>query len=148
MWTIVLLLFIICLVWDYIDEGGQFVAFSRFVEIANSFREPTPRKAKIGKNAMVLEYKYGSKLYAMIIPQPQKPLKWISVGAFIDGKWVDATPDVNYIAGPFRDFGGIGLKPEHINPDFNMLGFVFSETEIVHVCKGEIILSKLKEKYN
>lgn len=146
MWTILLVVFIICLVLDYIDEGGQFVAFSRFVEFANSFREPTPRHAKKSGNSLVLEYKYGHKLFALIIPHPRKPLKWSAVGALIDNNWVDVTQDVNYVAGPFKDFGGIAIRPEHINPEFQMLGFAFDEKTVVHVAKGEVILNKLKDK--
>jgi hypothetical protein len=131
---------------DYVEEGGQFVTFSRFVEFANSFREPTPRKAKVSKNAMVLEYKYGHKLFALIVPQPRKPLKWVRVGALLGETWVDVTSDVNYVAGPFKDFGGIALKPEHINDSFSLLGFAVDEKNIIHVGRGEVILNKLKEK--
>lgn len=146
MFVILLFAFIICLILDYIDEGGQFVTFARFVEFTNSFREPTPRKAKTTSHSIVIEYKYGTKLYSLIVPKPKMPLKWESVVAKIGTDLVDATKDVSYVAGPFKDFGGIYLRPEHINSDFQMLFFTTPDQKVIQVNRGETILKKLLKK--
>lgn len=144
MWTIFLFIFIICLIIDYVEEGGSFAALTRWVEFANSFKPSTPRVAKVTHNAIVLEYKYGHKLFALIAPFPKKASEWKSVGALIDDKWHDVTQDVKFVAGPFKDFHGIALKPEHINDSFRVLGFAFDKDKVVKVNRGEVILLKLK----
>lgn len=143
MWTIFLIVFVVCLVHDYISEGGSFVFFSRFVEFSNSFRAQTPRGAIISRGTMKLEYKFGKRLYALIVPFPQEVQKWSAVGTPIDGIWTNVTKEVEYFAGPAKDFGGIPIKPEHINENFTVLSFAYSENEVIHVKKGEIIPLKL-----
>jgi hypothetical protein len=145
MWTILLIIFVVCLVHDYVEEGGSFVLFSRLVEIGNSFRASTPRKPTMLKGCMLVEYKFGNRLYGQIIPYPSAPRKWSKVGTLIDDVWTDVTQEVIYFAGPGKDFGGAPLKPEHINESYTILSFAYNEKDVVHVRKGEVILSKLPE---
>jgi hypothetical protein len=50
------------------------------------------------------------------------------------------------VAGPGKDFGCVPLKPEHINPDYTILGFAYSEEKVIYVKKGEVIIAKLLEE--
>jgi len=95
---------------------------------------------------MSIEYKFGKKIHTMIIPFPEEPLKWSKVGTLLDGTWVDITKEIEYVAGPWKDFGGIPLKPEHIKDELTILGFAYSEAKVIYVKKGEVILSKLREQ--
>lgn len=146
MWTILLIIFVICLIHDHVEEGGSFVFFSRFVEFSNSFRQPTPRKVRITRGTMELDFLFGKRLYTQIILLPAEPLKWFKVGTHLDGTWVDITKDIEVVAGPGKDFGGVPLKPENINDDYTILGFAYSEEKVIYVKKGEVILAKLLEE--
>lgn len=124
-------------------EGGQFVAFSRFVEYSNSFRERTPRNVKIVGAIMIHEMKYGNRLYAMIIPK-KNIIPWTKAACMIDDDWKEITKEIEYYAGPCRNFYEIPITPLHINENFQKLGFQMKNGEIVHVGPNEIIFKKLK----
>lgn len=138
-----LAIFVLCLLYNHVMEGGQFVTFSRFVEYSNSFRERTPRSVKIMDKTMVHEMKCGNRLYAMIIPK--KPLlRWTKAACLINDDWKEITKEVEYYAGPFRNFYEIPITPVHINPRFQKMGFQMESGGIVHVEANEIIFKKLK----
>lgn len=126
-------------------EGGQFVTFSRFVEYSNSFREKTPRSAKIMEKIIINEMKYGNRIYAIIIPK-KSPIKWIKAACMIDDDWKEITKEIEYYAGPFRNFYDIPITPSHINSRFQKLGFQMENGKIVYVERNEIIFKKLKLK--
>ena len=75
----IFILFIITLVWEYVKEGGDFVMFSRMVELMNSVREDTPRKAQLKSNKIFFEYKFGDRIFGVLIPI-RKKLQWKAVG--------------------------------------------------------------------
>lgn len=139
-----LILFVICLLINYVREGGSFVAFSRMVEVANSIREDTPRDAKSMNNLMAIEYKVGRRSYTILIPQ-MSPLRWVAAAAnYGDDKWYDVTGKIEHFSGLFRNFHGLPIKPSDIDPEFVKLGFRFETNDVVHVGRDEIIIPKLK----
>lgn len=143
MYSLFLIAFVVCLLVNYVQDGGQFIVFSRVVEFANSFREATPRSAKRHHNALGIEYKFGHKLFCVLLPR-LKPLPWVQAAAMIDGQWVNKTQEIYYYAGPFKNFYGIPLTPEHIDSSWEKLAFRFENDTVVHVQPKEVILAKLK----
>jgi hypothetical protein len=95
---------------------------------------------------MEIDFMFGKRLYTQIILLPHEPLKWYKVGTHQNGGWEDVTKEVEVVAGPGKDFGCVPLKPEHINPDYTILGFAYSEEKVIYVKKGEVIIAKLLEE--
>jgi len=147
MLTILLLVFIACLIYNYYDVTGNFVFFSRIVETVNSIREKTPREVKNTRHSMIHEYKCGGRLYGIMIPKRQQ-LNWTTVAVCRDGVWSDATKVFEYWAGPYKDFYGIPLKPHHIDDSCEMIGFAFPKNIVVHVKSTEMIILKLRQALN
>ncbi len=137
-----LYLFVICLLFNYIRNGGSFVLFARAVEVANSIREPTPRGARDARTHLIVEYKFGHRIYSIIFPK-RVPLRWTVVAALIKGKWVNKTSETEHYAGPCKDFYCIPIKPIHINPLFEKMAFQYEDKSIVKIDGDEIIISKL-----
>lgn len=139
-----LFVFIITLIFNHIRNGGDFVMFSRIVELMNSVREDTPRASKKIKNGIMTEYKFGNKIYAIVVPLTEK-FHWHTVATLIDDRWEDVTGEIEYMAGPAKNFHGIKVTPNHLNRKYELLAFAFSKQDILHVKKDEVILSKMKK---
>ena len=137
--------FCLLVLYNYISEGGSFVLLSRITDIARSVRENTPRRAIDHKHKLSLEYKYGKRLFKVIFPRV-KPIRWKNAAAYINGEWIDKTGEILYYSGPYRNFHEIPIKPAHINPYYEKLGFFFNENKIIHVKANEIIIRKLRQK--
>lgn len=144
MFTPLLVIYVFCLVYNYVQGGGSFVLFSRAVDVARSLREPTPRGARSENNHISLEYKYGQKIYTIIVPK-KHPIKWRAAAVYINGDWVDKTAELLYYAGPYRNFYEIPITPHHINKYWEKIGFFFDDDHIVKVSSNEIIINKLKK---
>ena len=144
MWSLFLLAFLICALYNYIIAGGDLVFFSRVVETFNSFREPTPRAIRSTSHSLVHEFKFGKRLYGLMIPK-KHVMPWTTVAALIEDKWTDVTPEVEYWAGPFKNFYGIPLKPQHINDTWEKIAFAFPGDKIVHVPSNQIIILFLRK---
>ena len=144
MLLIFLIVFVICLISNYIKDGGSFVFFSRVVEMANSIHEPSPRGVKHSKYVMQHEYKYNNRIYSIIVPI-KIPLRWTTAAGLIGSDWIQITKEMEYHAGPSRDFYGIPVTPEHINTAYDKIAFKFPGNTIVRVDKNEIIIIKLKK---
>ena len=142
MFSLFLLAFIMCLVYNYLDDGGNFAFFSRVVEMANSVREPTPRAVRSNGSVLLHELKFGKRLYGMLIPK-KVPLKWTTAAALVNDVWKDVTTEMEYWAGPYKDFYGIPVKPQHINESYDKLGFAFSHG-VIHVERQQIIILHLR----
>ncbi len=138
-----LIVFVLCLLYNYVMEGGTFVVFSRFVEITNSLRERTPRNVRILEKIVIHELKFGSRLYAVLIPK-KITIRWKRAGCLIGGNWEDITKEMEYYAGPYRNFYEIPITPALINNGFEKLGFEMEDGTIVRVEPNEIIYKKLK----
>lgn len=138
-----LIVFVLCLLYNYVVDGGTFIVFSRFVEMTNNLRERTPRNVRIMDKIIVHELKIGNRLFAVLIPK-RAPFPWVRSAALIDGNWEDITKEIEYYAGPFRNFYDIPITPSLINSGFEKLGFQFQNGNIVYVEPNEIICKKLK----
>lgn len=138
-----LVVFLACLLFNYIQDGGTFVFFSRAVEALNSLRERTPRNVRVTNKTIMHELKFGNRLYAVLIPR-KEPMNWIQAGALIDGDWRDITKQLEYFAGPFRNFYEIPITPVHIDSSFQKLGFKMRNGEIVIVEGNEMIPKRLR----
>lgn len=136
--------FVICLVWNYIKNGGSFILFSRFVNITNSIREKSPRFARLTSTTMKVEYKYGKRIYCIVIPR-KEPMQWIYAGVLKDGAWLNKTGKIEHFAGPFKNFYGLALTPRHISEKYEKLAFQFSNDLTIHIEPDEIIARKLKD---
>jgi hypothetical protein len=143
MLTFFLFIFIVCLVWDYVQEGGQFILFSRVVEFANSFREQTPRSAKKQNDHIKLEFKQGKRIYAVILPK-MKSFEWSEAAVLIDSKWVNKTGEIEHYAGPQKNFYGLPLRLVDINFAYEKVAFKFPDNTIVHADPKELLYSKLR----
>jgi len=88
------------------------------------------------------ELKFGNRLYAVLIPKKDS-MHWIQAGALIDGEWKDITKQLEYFAGPFRNFYEIPITPSHIDSSFTKLGFKMRTGEIVLVESNEMIYKRL-----
>lgn len=138
------IIFLLCVLYNHIDDGGNFVFFSRVIEVANSFREATPRAIRSTSHSLVHEFKYGKRLYGLMIPKRQ-PMEWNTVAAFVGNQWVDITPEIEYWAGPFKNFYGIPLKPLQINDSWEKIAFAFADEKVVHVESDQIIILQLRK---
>ena len=145
MFTPLLVLFVLCLLYNYIQGGGSFILFSRVIDVARSLRESTPRGVKSEDNHLFLEYKCGERFYSIIFPK-RNPIQWRHVAAFINGEWVDKTGEMLYYAGPYKNFYEIPITPKHINESWDKIGFYFDNDYIIKVSSNEIIIKKLLAK--
>ena len=77
---------------------------------------------------------------------PKKlPLKWTTVAGYRDDKWTDITSEVEFWAGPYKNFYGIPLKPRDILDGFEKIAFAFPNNVVVHVLEGEVIILVLRK---
>lgn len=144
MWSLFLFIFLLCLLYNYIDGGGNFVFFSRVVEVANSFREPTPRQIRSTGLGLVHEFKFGKRLYGILIPK-KAPLKWTTAAGHKDDRWEDITGEMEYWAGPYKNFYGIPIKPCDVSDEYDKIAFAFPNGTVVHVMKKEVIILVLRQ---
>lgn len=147
LFPIFLYIFVLCLLYNYIAEGGSFVLFSGGVDFVRSFREQTPRNAKVGKDSISIEYKYDQhRIYSIIFPK-REPIPWVRCAAYVGKKWVPVTKEVAFCAGPYKNFYEIPITPEHINSGFEKLGFEVPNMDPIIVNKGEFIIAKMRAAF-
>ncbi len=144
MLSIFLFAFVLCIIYDYIRDGGSFIFFSRVVELANSIHESSPRGVKCSKYVMQHEYKYNNRIYSIIVPI-KIPLRWTTAAGLVGNDWIQITKEMEYHAGPSKNFYGIPVTPEHLNPEYEKVAFRFPNNTIVRIDKNEIIIIKLKK---
>ena len=136
--AILLYIFAACLLYNYVHDGGSFVLFSRVVEAANSVREQTPRGVRVRNKAICTEFKFGERIYSITIPQSVN-IPWKSAAVRVDGVWKKANKLISYHAGPYKNFYNIPVKPEHLNPKFEAMGFEFQGIDPVVIERGQVI---------
>lgn len=153
MWSILLFAFLIALIIKHLREDKSYVLFSKAVIMANSIRDKSPRYASIENNFLVVEYKFGTRIYRLIIPK-RKPMNWVKVGALKRGtdKFVNRTSKIEHYAGPFKNFYELPLKPRNISSKYLKLSFVFPNGVKIHVDANqaiyETLIFKMKEIEN
>tara|TARA_R110001632_G_scaffold200941_2_gene323656 strand:+ start:2607 stop:3104 length:498 start_codon:yes stop_codon:yes gene_type:complete len=140
----IFILFIITLVWEYVKEGGDFVMFSRMVELMNSVREDTPRKAQLKSNKIFFEYKFGDRIFGVLIPI-RKKLQWKAVGKKNGNNWTDITGKIEHLAGPAKDFNETKLTPYEIDSSYDVLAFAFTKRDICYVKGNQKIFKCIKK---
>jgi hypothetical protein len=139
-------MFIICFVVNLIGSGESYILFARMITIINSLREQAPKRAIIKDRSINVEYRFGKRIYCiMILKKP--PMQWVHVAALENGEWTNKTGEMEYHAGPFKNFHGLALTPRHINPNYEKVAFRFEDNAIIHVLPDEIISRKLKQSY-
>ena len=143
MFPFFLLIFCLCLLHNHIQDDGSFILLSRVLEIARSVRETTPRHARKEDNHLVLEYKFGNRLFSVIFPI-KRPILWKSAAVCINDVWIDKTAEISYYAGPYKNFYEIPITPKHINSAYEKMGFMFDKDHFVKVKGDECIVLKLK----
>lgn len=142
----ILVAMIVLLILDHLNDGGSFVFFAKIVDWYNSFGKPKISVAQKTEDCVYIEYKVGKRSYGLMYPI-RKSLDWKSVvGMTKAGETVVVTDEFLYFAGPFRDFHGIPIKPEHINGEYTKIAFVYAENDLVEVNKNEIIIAKFKHR--
>jgi hypothetical protein len=149
MWTICLAAFIIAVIVKYIREDKSYILFSRAVTMANSITDKSPRYATVENRFLVVEYKFGTRIYRLIIPK-KSPMTWVKVGAMKAGsdKFVNRTSKIEYFAGPFKNFHELPVKPRHISQKYVKLSFVFANGVKIHVEGEQPIYETLTRKLN
>jgi len=153
MWPLFLFAFLIAFIVKQIRDDKSYILFSRAVIMANSIRDKSPRYATIENRFLTVEYKFGNRIYKLIIPK-RRPMTWVKVGALKQGsdKFVNRTSKIEYFAGPFKNFHELPLKPRNISEKYIKLSFVFSNELRIHVNSDqpiyETLLTKLKEIEN
>lgn len=141
-----LYVFAACMLYNYVASGGSFLLFSGAVDVLRSFREKTPREARVSKMSLHIEYKFGKdRLYTIIFPK-RNPIPWTKCAARVGGKWIMVTEKIAFCAGPFRNFYEIPITPKHIDEDYEKLGFhIEGFEEPVVVKSNEFIIAKLRQ---
>jgi hypothetical protein len=141
-----ILVFGVCLLINHIREGKSFILLTQLVTIANSIREKSPRNASDkGKNLNV-EYKYGNRIYCILIPK-RRPIPWTHAGVFKAGQWVNKTSKIKYYSGPFRDFHGFPITPANISQKYEKISFIMDDKSRIQVMPNENIAEKLKTEH-
>lgn len=140
----IFILFILTLIIEHFKEGGDFVMFSRLVELMNSVREDTPREPKKLKNAFLVEYKFGKRIFGIVVPI-RKKLQWYAVASLENNFWVDVTAKVEHVAGPAKDFYETELTPKDLDDKYKVLAFAFSRNTVVYVKRDEKIYKTIKK---
>jgi hypothetical protein len=93
-----------------------------------------------------IQYIHAGRKYAIMVLK-KEPLKWVMSSAFKGGQWVDRTKKLEYYAGPFRNFHGLGMTPKHISPKYEKLGFRFADGAVLHVQPDQVILKAIHDFY-
>jgi hypothetical protein len=144
MMTILLLTFIVFVFLHQIKGDQQFIILTRIVTWMNNLRDKTPQEPIVGPNFIVSEYCKDGVLYGILVSSADHQ-NWTEVGAQLkDGTWIDATRDVVYHGGVFRNFHRIALKPKQINPNYTKLSFCFPNDAVIHVGADEVIVTALR----
>lgn len=145
--TIFLLAFIVCLVSNLITTGEAYIFFARFITLVNSYGDRKPKPAlDISDRFLEIQYTHQGRKYAVMVLK-REPLRWVVSSALKVGQWVDRTKKIEYYAGPFRNFHGLGTTPKHISPKYEKLGFKFEDGAVLHVLPDQVILKAIHDFY-
>lgn len=146
MYSLFLIVFVICVVVNHVRNGDSYIVFSRIVSAVNSIREKSPRNASKKNSTYRVQYKYGNRIYCIAFPLRQS-MMWTRVGVLKNGHWEDKTAKIQYYAGPFKNFHSMPITPADIHPEYEALAFKFSDGSTIHVKSHEVILKTLREKH-
>lgn len=147
MFPIFLWIFCACMLYNYVASGGSFKLFSGAVDVMRSFREKTPRNARVGRDSLFIEFALGKdRLYTIIFPK-RDPIPWEKVAAYDGTKWVPVTKEIAHCAGPYKNFYEIPITPAHINESFRKLGFEVPGMDPVIINHDQYIIAELRRAF-
>lgn len=144
--TIFLIAFVVVLCLNLISNGEGYIYFTRLITAINNIRDKSPRYAKNKDTLIEIEYKFGRRRYGILVLK-KNPLQWTQVGALKNGEWLDRTAKITYLAGPFKNFHGMGIAPKHISKKYEKLAFKFGDGTIIHVSHNDTIVPRIKAAY-
>ena len=147
MYSLFWIAFAICLIVNLIKSGEAYSLFYRYVNLVNSIQDKSPRDALKRSNRIITEYKFGKRIYAVILkPSPNLGWNcWTQVFIFKEGTLEppDKTGKIIHYAGPWRTFHFQRITPNDINPKYLKMAFRYDDGNVIQVGRDEIIIEKL-----
>lgn len=149
MYSLFWITFAICLMINLIRSGEAYLLFYRYVSIVNDFKDKSPRSAFQRSNRIITEYKFGKRIYAIILKEsPNLGWNcWTQVFIFKDGfdEPFEKTGKIIHYSGPYRTFHHQRITPGDINPKYTKLAFRYPDENVIQVARDEVIIDKLEK---
>lgn len=148
MYSIFWIAFAVCLLVNLIRSGEAYTLFYRYVSLVNDLKDKSPRSAHQRSSRIITEYKFGKRIYAVILKEsPNLGWNcWSQVFIFKEGaaEPLNKTGKIIHYAGPYRTFHNQRITPNDLNPKYVKLAFRYPDDNVIQVAADEVIIDKLE----